>query len=69
MAKLSGQSGVDTTAYESYDGGDPANGAHSAGQAVSWHRRISSETWLWFIVVGALSGLWLIAGSFRKILS
>lgn len=67
-AALSDVSGVDSTVYSSYDDGDRSNAAH-AGSSTSWHRRISAEVWLWLIVVGAIAGLWLIAGGFRKILS
>lgn len=67
-AQLSESGGVDTTVYESYDGGDPTNSAHrSTGN--SWHRRMSPELWLWIIVVGSFAGLWAIGGGFRKILS
>lgn len=66
---LSNSSGVDTTAYESYDGGDPTNSAHGGRAGNAWHRRISPEMWLWLIVVGALAGLWAVAGGFRKVLS
>lgn len=65
---VSDASGVDTTVYESYDGGDPTNSQQMPG-GVAWHRRISPEVWLWLIVVGAIAGLWGIAGGFRKILS
>lgn len=68
-AQLSDQSGVDTTVYEGYDGGDPTNSGHMVGAGTPWHRRISPEMWLWLIVVGAIAGLWAIAGSFRRILS
>lgn len=67
-AKLSNSGGVNTTVYESYDGGDPSNSAHRNG-GPPWHRRMSPELWLWIIVVGAIAGLWAIGGSFRKILS
>lgn len=67
-AHLSNQSGVDTTVYESYDGGDPTNAAQRSG-ANSWHRRMSPEVWLWLIVVGSFAALWGIGGGFRKILS
>lgn len=69
MAELSNGSGVDNTVYESYDGGDPRNAQQGAGNGNAWHRRISPEMYLWLIVVGAIGGLWLIGGSFRKILS
>ena len=69
QARLSNSSGVDTTVYESYDGGDPTNSAQGGGNASAWHRRISPELWLWLIVVGAFAGLWALAGSFRKVLS
>lgn len=69
MATLSDLSGVDTTVYESYDGGDPTNAGHTLGRGSAWHRRLSPEMWLWLIVVGSIAALWAIAGSFRKILS
>jgi hypothetical protein len=69
-AQLSNSGGVDTTVYESYDGGDPSNSAQGGGgNANAWHRRISPELWLWLIVVGAFAGLWALGGSFRKVLS
>lgn len=66
---LSDVAGVDTTVYASYDGGDPDNFSHQGSAATAWHRRMSPEVWLWLIVVGSIAGLWLIAGSFRRILS
>ena len=66
---LSNSSGADNTVYESYDGGDPGNTASQASAGNAWHRRISPETYLWLIVVGAIGALWAIAGGFRKILS
>lgn len=63
--------GAQTTAYASYDDGDPVNATHggTGGNGVPWHRRISPELWLWLIVVGAIAGLWALAGGFRKVLS
>lgn len=66
-AMLSADSGVDTTVYESYDPGDPTSGQMAKGQP--WHRRMSPEAWLAAIILGALAALWIIAGSFRKVLS
>lgn len=66
---LSASSGVDSTVYEAYDGGDPGNGAHTLSSGTPWHRAISSEMWIWLIVVGSIAGLWALAGGFRKILS
>jgi hypothetical protein len=67
-AAVSNMSGVDTTVYESYDGGDPTSGQQQT-RGVPWHRRLSPETWLMIVILGALAGLWIIAGSFRKVLS
>jgi hypothetical protein len=67
-AALSDTSHVDTSVYESYDGGDPTSGQQQT-RGAAWHRRMSPETWLLFIILGALGALWLIAGSFRKVLS
>ena len=66
---VSDVSGVDTTVYSSYDNGDPGNAQHNAANSNSWHRRVTPEMWIWVIVVGAIGGLWAIAGSFRKVLS
>jgi len=66
---LSESGGVNTTAYSSYDNGDPVNAQHGSAGGVPWHRRLSPELWLWLIVIGAIAGLWAIAGSFRKVLS
>lgn len=71
-ARMSAGGGVDTTVYESYDGGDATNSAHGLtgpGSSLPWHRRVSPEMWLWLIVVGAIAGLWGLAGGFRKVLS
>lgn len=66
---LSMGSGQDSTVYQSYDGGDRSNAAHDDQSGTPWHRRITPEVWVWLVVVGAIGGLWAIAGSFRKVLS
>lgn len=45
---------------------------HVTGESVSidtWHRRISVEAYMWILVVGSLGLLWVLGGSFRKVLS
>lgn len=68
-AVLSDTDHVDNTVYESYDDGDPNNNQAQLPRGNAWHRRISPETYIWVVVMGAVAGLWLIAGSFRKVLS
>lgn len=69
-AMLSASSGNDSTVYEAYsDGGDAGNAAHTLSTGTPWHRNISSEMWIWLIVVGSIAALWAMAGGFRKILS
>lgn len=66
---LSENDHVDTTVYDSYDDGDPTNTQSQMPKGNAWHRRISPETYIWAIVIGSIVGLWVIAGSFRKVLS